>query len=129
MLHRVPKSTLHDHISDRVRHGTSSIPKLFPEVPDASTESSNGAQSSVSNSLANTEAIKSSNGAQLSIINLPANTETLSNTRCSNSLPVRNKENISNKSGHSTTTLGKYLNTPVITKPNLVQMQSMTTAR
>ena len=32
-------------------------------------------------------------------------------------LSVTNKENISNKSGHSTTTLSKHLNTPIITKP------------
>ena len=36
VLHKVPKSTLHDHISYRVRHCTSSIPNLFPEAPTVS---------------------------------------------------------------------------------------------
>ena len=87
---------------------------------EASTEPLNGAQPSISNLLANTEALptnteanKTSNGAQLFITNLPANTETMSNTQHRNSLSVTNKENISNKSGHSTTTLRKHLNTPV----------------
>ena len=44
--------------------------------------------------------------------NLPANTETMSITQHRNSSSVTNKENISNKSGHSTTTLRKYLKTP-----------------
>ena len=72
----------------------------------------NGAQPSVFNLLANiealpanTEATKSSNGTQLTITNLPTNTETISNTQHRNSLAVTNKENISNKSGHSTATL------------------------
>ena len=64
----------------------------------------------------NTEAIKSSNGTQLSITNLLANTQTMSNTQHTNSLSVTSNENISNKSGNSTTTLRKYLNTPIITK-------------
>ena len=85
------------------------------------TEPLNGAQPSISNLLANTkalpantEATKSSNGAQLSITNLPANTETMSNTQHRNSLTATNKENMSNKSGHSTTSW-KYLNTSIIT--------------
>ena len=91
---------------------------MVPEVPEASTQPFNGAQPSISNLLANTEALptnteatKSSNDAQLSITNLPATTETMSNTQHRNSLSITNKENISNKSGHSTTTLRKYLNT------------------
>ena len=83
---------------------------MVPEVPKASTEPLNGAQPSISNLLANTEAlpinseaIKSSNGAQLSITNLPANTETMSNTQHRNYLSVTNKVKISNKLGHSTT--------------------------
>ena len=48
---------------------------------------------------------KSSNGTQLTITNLPTNIETISNTQHTNSLAVTNKENISNKSGHSTATL------------------------
>ena len=75
------------------------------------------------------EATKSSNGAQLSITNLPACTKAMSNTQHRNSLSVTNKENISNKSGHSTTTLRKYLNTLIITKPYVAHMQSMTTDR
>ena len=117
VLHRVTRSTLYDRISDRVRRGTSSIPDLFPETPTVnsiekvndnnnpvdSIESFNGAQPSLSNLLANTEAIKSSNGAQPSTTNLPANTEAMSNIQHTNHLSVTNKENISNKSGHSTT--------------------------
>ena len=68
---------------------------MVPEVPEASTEPFNGAQLSISNLLANTEALptnteanKTSNGAQLSITNLPANTETMSNTQHRNSLSV-----------------------------------------
>ena len=136
----------------------SSILSLFPEAPIVnpveiiddsnnpgnSTESLNGAQPSVSNLLentqaieslngistlpANTEAIESPNRAQPSITNLPANTEAMSNTQCKNSLSVTNKENISNKSGHSTTTLSKYLNTPAITKPKSSTC-AITTAR
>ena len=60
----------------------------FLKTPEASTKPVNGAQSSISNLLANTEATKSSNGAQLSITNLPANTETMSNTQHRNSLSV-----------------------------------------
>ena len=101
VLHRVTRSTLYDCISDRVRCGTSSIPNLFPEAPTVNPvekviESFNGAQPSLSNLPANTEAIesldgifqlaskteaiKSSNRAQLSTTNLPANTEAMSNT-------------------------------------------------
>ena len=90
---------------------------MVPEAPEGSTESLNGAQPSISNLLANTEALprntestKSLNGAPLSFTNLPANTESMSNTQHRNSLSVTNKENINNKSGHSTT-----LNTPIIT--------------
>ena len=68
---------------------------MVPEAPKAFTEPLNGAQPSISNLLANTEAlliiseaIKSSNGAQLSITNLPANTETMSNTQHRNYLSV-----------------------------------------
>ena len=60
---------------------------MVPKAPKASTEAPNGAQPSISNLLANTEALlinseatKSSNGAQLSITILPANTEIMSNT-------------------------------------------------
>ena len=95
--------------------------KMVPEAPKASTEPLNEVQPSISNLLANTEAllinseaIKSSNGAQLSITNLPANTETMSNTQHRSYLSVTNKENISNELGHSTT-LRKYLNTSIIT--------------
>ena len=63
------------------------IQKMVPEAPEASTEPLNGVQPSISNFLANTEALprnteatKSSNGVQLSITNLLANTETMSNT-------------------------------------------------
>ena len=115
-------------MSDRVRHGTSSIPDLFLKPSEASTESLNRTKPPVSNLLGNTEVTESSNGAQLSIANLPANTETMSNTQHTNSLSITNKENISNKSGHSTTTLREYLNTPIITKPNVAHMRSMTTA-
>ena len=65
----------------------------FRKLPEASTEPLNGAQPSISNLLANTEALlanteatteatKSSNDAQLqvSITNLPMNTETMSYT-------------------------------------------------
>ena len=79
-------------------------------VPEASTEPLNRVQPSISNLLANTEALsrnteatKSSNSAQLSITNLAASTETMSNTQHRNSLYVTNKESISIKSGHSTT--------------------------
>ena len=89
----------------------------------------NGAQPSISNLPPNTKATKSSNEAQLSITYWLANTETMSNTQHTNSLAVTNKENISIKSGHSTTTLRKYLDIPIITKPNLAQMQSMTITR
>ena len=93
------------------------FPIYFLKPAEASTELLNGARPSVSNLLANTEALlqnieatKSSIKAQLSITNFPANTETMSNTQHTNSLSVTNKENISNKSEHSTT-LRKYLNT------------------
>ena len=79
--------------------------------------------------LGNTKATKSPNGAQLSITNLSAKTKTISNTQHRNSSSVTNKENINNKSGHSTATLRKYLNTPIITKPNVAHMQSMTADR
>ena len=80
------------------------------EAPETSTEPLNGVQPSIFNLLANTEALprnteatKSSNCAQLSITNLPGNTEIMFNTQNRNSLSVTNKENVSNKSGHSTT--------------------------
>ena len=64
-------------------------------VPEASTESLNGVQPSISNLLANTEALptnteanKTSNSALLSITNLPADTEIMSNTQHRNSLSV-----------------------------------------
>ena len=135
VLHRVTRSTIYDCTSDRVRRGASSIPDLFSEAPTVnaiekvndsnnpvdSIESFNGAQPSLSNLPANTEAInsldgisnlpvkteaiKSPNRAQPSTTNLPANTEAMSNTQHTNPLSVTNKENISNKSGHSTTIL------------------------
>ena len=112
---RVAKSTLHYCISDRVAQ----LLIYFLKPPDsleASTEALNEAKPSISNLLANTKATKSPNGAQLSITNLPAKTKAMSNTQHRNSLSVTNKENINNKSGHSTATLRKCLNTPVITK-------------
>ena len=109
---------------------------MFPEANETSTEQLNGAQLSISKLLVNTEALltnteatKSSSGAQLSITNLAANIETMYNTQHINSLSVTNKENINNKSGHSTATLRKYLNMPIITNPNVAHMQSMTTYR
>ena len=109
VLHRHPKSTLHYCISDRVRHGTSSIPDLLPEAHEASTEplmefnhQYRTCWQALKHCRANTEATKLLNGAQLSITNLPANTDTMSNTQHRNFISVTN---ISNKLGHSTTTL------------------------
>ena len=99
VLLRVPKSTLHDHNSDRVRYGTISIPDLFLKAPESSTKSLNGDQPSVSNLLANTkaksantEANKSPNGAQLSITYLLAVTETMPNTQFTNSFCDKQRE-------------------------------------
>ena len=73
-------------------------------VPEASTEPLNGAQPSISNLLANTEALprnteatKSSNGAQLSITNLPANTKTVFNTKHRNYLSVMKRTSAINQ--------------------------------
>ena len=121
VLHRLPTSTLHSCISDRVRLtewdiGEAQFLIYFLKPPEASTYwAIDGAQPSLSNMPANTKATKSLNGAQLSITNLPANTETMSNTQHRNSVSVTSKENISNKSGHSTSTHRNYLNTPIIT--------------
>ena len=79
--------------------------QFFPEAPrvnpieiiDDSNNPGNSAESAQP-SVSNFPASESLNG----ISNLPANTEAMSNTKCTNDLPVTNKENISNKSGHST---------------------------
>ena len=74
------------------------LPIYFLKFPEVSTGSLNGTQPSVSNLLADTEAlpanikaINSSYGTQLSITNFTASTETMSNTQHTNFLSVTNK--------------------------------------
>ena len=109
MLHRVIASVTEWDM------GQAQFLIYFLKPLEASTEPLNAAQPSISNLLANTEALlanieallanieatKSLNGFQLSLTNLTANTETMINKQHRNSLSVTNKENISNKSGHS----------------------------
>jgi len=100
---------------------------LTPNLP-ASTETTeplNQAESSTFKLPASTVAIES---AESPISSLPASTVAASNTQCTNSLSVKHKETVSNKSGHSTTVLSKYLNTPTITKPK-PSTRAITTAR
>ena len=83
VLHRVTRSTLYDHISDRVRRGTTSIPNLFPEAPTVNpVESVNDSNDPV-------DSIESFNGAQPSLSNLPANTEAIESLDGISNLPAK----------------------------------------